>query len=44
MSCSICLDDNCKKEYYVTDCNHIFHKECLLQMKDSKTNYMITLE
>jgi hypothetical protein len=42
MSCSICLDDNCKKEYYVTDCNHIFHKECLLQIKNSKTNYMIT--
>ena len=42
MSCSICLDDNCKKEYYVTDCNHIFHKECLLQIKNNKTNYMIT--
>jgi len=42
MSCSICLDDNCKKEYYVTDCNHVFHKECLLQIKNSKTNYMIT--
>jgi len=42
MSCPICLDDNCKKEYYVTDCNHIFHKECLLQIKNSKTHYMIT--
>lgn len=42
IACSICLDDTCIKEFYVTDCNHIFHKECLLHIKNSKTSYMIT--
>ena len=33
MSCAICLDDNSQKEFYVTICNHIFHKECILKTK-----------
>lgn len=31
-SCLICLDDTHKKELYVTSCNHIFHKTCLLKI------------
>ena len=34
--CSICLDDNYKKEYYVTTCNHVFHKSCLLKINHNK--------
>jgi len=39
MSCSICLDDDSTKEFYVTSCNHIFHKECLLKTNTS-VNYL----
>jgi len=35
MSCSICLDDDSSKEFYITSCNHIFHKECLLKTNTS---------
>lgn len=31
-SCLICLDDTHKKELYITPCNHIFHKTCLLKI------------
>lgn len=28
-NCSICLDDECDKQYIRTNCNHIFHEECI---------------
>ena len=34
MSCAICLDDTCQKEYYVTTCNHVFHNSCLLKVNN----------
>jgi len=34
MSCAICLEDDAQKEFFVTDCNHVFHKECLLSIKE----------
>ena len=36
--CSICLQKFCKNEcIYVTDCNHYFHKDCII--KHFKNNY-----
>lgn len=29
MNCSICLEKMEKDRYYNTECNHVFHKECL---------------
>ena len=29
MNCSICLEKMEKDTYYKTECNHVFHKECL---------------
>jgi hypothetical protein len=40
-SCAICLDEDANKEFYVTDCNHVFHKECLLQTKGMSKNTLI---
>ena len=40
-SCAICLDEDAKKEFLVTDCNHIFHMECLLQTKEINKNIII---
>lgn len=40
-SCAICLDEDAKKEFFVTDCNHVFHKECLLQTKEIHKNIVI---
>jgi hypothetical protein len=40
-SCAICLDEDANKEFYVTDCNHVFHKECLLQTKGINKNVLI---
>jgi hypothetical protein len=31
------MEDNSKKEYFTTTCNHIFHKECLLKTYDYNT-------
>lgn len=38
-TCLICLDDTFKKELYVTTCNHIFHKSCLLNITDTEKIY-----
>jgi hypothetical protein len=34
MSCSICLEDSRQKEFYVTTCNHVFHKSCILKVNN----------
>ena len=43
-SCLICLEDNFKKELYVTSCNHIFHKTCLLKISNIEKNYNLNDE
>lgn len=39
--CAICLDEDATKEFFVTDCNHVFHHECLLQTKGITKNVLI---
>jgi hypothetical protein len=41
MSCAICLEDDAQKEFFVTDCNHVFHKECLLSIKEQPEKSLI---
>lgn len=36
-TCLICLDEYYLKELYVTSCNHVFHKSCLLKINNIDT-------